>query len=81
MLTDAGLVEVASTVLTVILHCETFDEWWNPFLLGVGPAGAYVAGLDPQAQSRLRDECQNIMGVGPFDAAASAWTAWGRVRA
>lgn len=21
----------------------TFDEWWVPFTLGVGPAGVYVA--------------------------------------
>jgi hypothetical protein len=24
-----------------------FEDWWEPFLLGVGPAGSYVAQLDP----------------------------------
>jgi len=75
---QAGLVDITSTVLTVSLHCETFDDWWNPFLLGVGPAGAYVAALDADGQSRLRDACEDLLGPGPFDAQASAWTAWGR---
>ena len=31
----------------------TFEEWWEPFTLGVGPAGVYVAGLDPERQARF----------------------------
>jgi SAM-dependent methyltransferase len=77
MLQGAGLEDVNATLLTVSLHCETFDDWWNPFLLGVGPAGAYVAELDADNTARLRDVCQDLMGPGPFDAQASAWTAWG----
>ena len=26
----------------------TFADWWEPYTLGVGPAGAYVAGLAPE---------------------------------
>ena len=39
-------------------HCrsvsthQTFDEWWQPYTLGVGPAGKYAAGLDPARQER-----------------------------
>ena len=39
----AGLREVEETALTVRVEHPTFDEWWEPFTLGVGPAGAYVA--------------------------------------
>jgi SAM-dependent methyltransferase len=81
MLHDAGLIDVTATVLTVSLHCERFEDWWDPFLLGVGPAGAYVAGTDDAGRERLRATCLEIMGPGPFDASASAWTAWGRVGA
>jgi hypothetical protein len=75
---QAGLVDITSTVLTVTLHCESFDDWWNPFLLGVGPAGSYTAALDADGQARLREACKDLLGAGPFDAHASAWTAWGR---
>jgi trans-aconitate methyltransferase len=78
MFMAAGLLEVTSTVLTITLHFEAFDEWWKPFLLGVGPAGAYVASLDLDGQARVREACAQRMGAGPFDASASAWTAWGR---
>jgi ubiquinone/menaquinone biosynthesis C-methylase UbiE len=40
------------------LHVETtysgFDELWEPFTYGVGPAGAYLARLDPEQQQALR---------------------------
>jgi SAM-dependent methyltransferase len=40
------------------LHVETtysgFDELWEPFTYGVGPAGAYLAKLDPEQQQALR---------------------------
>ena len=29
-----------------------FEEWWEPYTLGVGPAGVYVAGLDASAARR-----------------------------
>lgn len=75
---QAGLGDVHETVLTVSVHCESFEDWWNPFLLGVGPAGVYVSELDESGREELRATCEQIMGAGPFDATASAWTAWGR---
>ena len=36
----------------------TFEDWWEPFTLGVGPAGAYAAGLDPERQAELRERCR-----------------------
>ena len=43
----AGLSDVEETALTVRVEHPTFEEWWEPFTLGVGPAGAYVAKLEP----------------------------------
>jgi SAM-dependent methyltransferase len=43
----AGLSEIEETALTVTVEHPTFDEWWERFTLGVGPAGAFTAGLDP----------------------------------
>ena len=36
-----------------VVH-PTFDDWWQPYLTGTGPAGAYVARLTPDAVERLR---------------------------
>ena len=35
---------IEATSLTVHVRYATFLEWWEPFTLGVGPAGDYVAG-------------------------------------
>ena len=70
----AGLQHVEPTTLSVAASFPTFDDWWEPFTLGVGPAGAYVAGLDEAAREALRDRCAQLLPPAPFEVAASAWT-------
>ena len=53
-----GLADVDETALSVSVEHPTFEEWWEPFTLGVGPAGAYVAGLDPERRDALREQCR-----------------------
>jgi SAM-dependent methyltransferase len=53
----AGLHVIYDGVLEVEVQHPTFDEWWEPFTLGVGPAGGYVMGLDPQSRERLKERC------------------------
>ncbi len=48
---EAGLRELERTVLDSAVEHESFDDWWEPFTLGVGPAGSYVAGLDENGGS------------------------------
>ena len=74
----AGLSEVEETSLTVTVPCSGFDDWWEPFTLGVGPAGAYVASLDDAGLDRLRARCRQLVPAAPFDISASAWSARGR---
>ena len=38
----AGLTHIEKTTLTVKVRSATFADWWEPFTLGVGPAGAYA---------------------------------------
>ncbi|MDQ3672433.1 MAG: class I SAM-dependent methyltransferase, partial [Actinomycetota bacterium] len=54
----AGLREIEETALEVSVEHPTFEDWWDPFTLGVGPAGAYVAGLDRDRQVQLRERCR-----------------------
>jgi hypothetical protein len=79
LLAAAGLTHVESTALSVRLAQPDFDTWWQPFTEGVGPAGAYLARLDPEARDALRQACRAMLPDGPFVLDARAWAARGRV--
>jgi SAM-dependent methyltransferase len=74
----AGLHDVEATALTVRVEHPSFEDWWEPFTLGVGPAGRHTAGLDPGRQAQLRNLCSELMPAPPFVVSARAWAARGR---
>lgn len=74
----AGLRDREASVLTVTVEFDSFDDWWQPFTLGVGPAGDYVAGLDPRHRDELRALLAQRLPAGTFERTASAWTVVGR---
>jgi SAM-dependent methyltransferase len=78
LLTEAGLVNVEETALPIRVEHPSFDDWWEPFTLGVGPAGAYLASLDPERQTRVRDLCRAALSSGKPVIQARAWVALGR---
>jgi SAM-dependent methyltransferase len=49
-----GLEDVVTGPLEVEVAYGSFDEYWEPFTLGVGPAGAYCVSLDEDAREVLR---------------------------
>ena len=73
----AGLRNVIDTELAVRVEYASFDDWWEPFTLGVGPAGAFVAGLDAVQREELKERCRQLAPVAPFTLEASAWAARG----
>jgi trans-aconitate methyltransferase len=75
---SAGLHDIQPTSLTVHVQYATFLEWWEPYTLGVGPAGDYVAALDEHRRDALRARCAELAPPAPFEIAASAWTVLGR---
>lgn len=75
----AGLGRIEATTLTVGVRFATFDDWWEPFTLGVGPAGAHVTQLDEPARDALRTRCAQLLPPAPFDVVASAWCVRARV--
>jgi SAM-dependent methyltransferase len=75
----AGLNEVDESVPSVDVEHSSFEEWWEPFTLGVGPAGGYTAGLDAKRQGRLRELCRELLPAAPFVLTARAWAARGLV--
>jgi SAM-dependent methyltransferase len=71
---QAGLGPARESALTVLVRHATFDQWWEPLTLGVGPAGGYVAGLPAAHQDALRARCRDLLPAGPVAISASAWT-------
>jgi SAM-dependent methyltransferase len=72
----AGFSSVREAALVVDVRHETFEEWWDPFTLGVGPAGQLVAALDADRHAQLRELCLDALGPGPFSTHAQAWTVY-----
>jgi SAM-dependent methyltransferase len=79
IMTAAGLREISEDTLAVEVKHPTFEEWWEPFTRGVGPAGAYVGTLSSDERARLREICRAELGDGPFIVRAAAWAARGMV--
>jgi SAM-dependent methyltransferase len=52
--TAAGLVEVSTRPIDVPTVFRGFDDFWQPFLGGQGPAPGYLAGCPPEHRERLR---------------------------
>ncbi|MDZ5662416.1 class I SAM-dependent methyltransferase [Nocardioides sp. S-58] len=75
---DAGLRDVESVELSVTVTHPSFEEWWEPYLHGVGPAGDVVAALGPDGRERLEEVLRRRLGEGPFDLTAVAYAARGR---
>jgi SAM-dependent methyltransferase len=73
-----GLRDVRQDLLTIRVGFMSFDEWWQPFTLGVGPAGVYVAGLDAGQRAELKQRCASLLPSAPFEMKACAWAATGR---
>ena len=73
----AGVREVEDDALEVRVVHPTFDDWWEPFTLGVGPAGAFASGLDQARREELRERCRSRLPEPPFELTARAWVARG----
>jgi SAM-dependent methyltransferase len=79
-----GLASVVEEGLTIETRFSSFDDYWSPFTLKQGPAGAYVAGLAPADREALRLRLrQRLVGDGPdhpFVLNARAWAVRGVVQ-
>ena len=74
-----GWTGTSVTTLTVRIRHASFEHWWQPFTLGVGPAGAYVASLTPDRRAALREQCLRLPPAGPaVELTAAAWAASSR---
>lgn len=70
---QAGMERALATTLSVRVSHASFEQWWDRFTLGVGPAGAYVTSLDPDRRALLRERCRRLLPAAPVEVTATAW--------
>jgi SAM-dependent methyltransferase len=77
---QASLAEVEEGEIVVSAEYEGFDDLWDPFTVGVGPAGRYATSLDSGRREALKAEYRRRLAVpdGAFRLSARAWFAVGR---
>lgn len=76
---EAGLASVEETSFEASRRYERFDDWWEPFTFGVGPAGAYAQSRDTESRELLRARCEELLPEVPFTLSTWAWAARGVV--
>jgi SAM-dependent methyltransferase len=81
--TEGGLENVHEEALGIDMRFTSFADYWEPFLLGQGPAGTYVHTLDENRLRRLRAAVKRRLGVTSEDRAfvlpARVWAVRGAV--
>ncbi len=80
---QAGLENVREQPIDIRIRFESFSDYWDPFLLGQGPAGSYVRRLDRDKLQALRNEVKLRLSLPaentPFILPARVWSVRGVV--
>jgi SAM-dependent methyltransferase len=77
----AGLRDVESKAIEVPTRFADFDDYWQPFLGGQGPAPAYAMSLAEERREKLRERIRSALPVaqdGSISLVARAWAVKGR---
>jgi SAM-dependent methyltransferase len=73
---SAGLERVEGRAIDISTPFANFDDYWQPFLGGQGPAPAYAMSLKDAARARLRDRLRERIPTqadGSISLTARAW--------
>lgn len=72
----SGLRDVEVTAIDVPTRFADWDDYWEPFMGGTGPAPAYAASLNETARARLRDRIRERVSFAPDGSIALIARAW-----
>jgi ubiquinone/menaquinone biosynthesis C-methylase UbiE len=73
---DAGFSDVTTWPIEIPTRFRDFDDYWQPFLGGTGPASGFVLSLDEPRRAALREGLHASLPSGPdgsIDLIARAW--------
>jgi SAM-dependent methyltransferase len=68
----AGLTDVEGGLLEVPMRFDSLEDYWAPFLDGVGPGGDFVRALDADGREALRAELGRRLGSGAIEMTSTA---------
>ncbi len=77
----AGLAAVEIRAIDINTHFRDFDDYWNPFVGGQGPAPGYAMSLGEEQRGALRERIRGSLPTaldGSIPLVARAWAARGR---
>ena len=78
-----GLENIEETGIEFGMDFSSFDDYWLPYLQGVGQLGVYIKDLSPEVRDALREALRKrfLPGGedGPFTLGARAWAVRGTV--
>jgi len=77
---EIGLKQIEVTSIEVRTLFQNFDDYWQPFLGGVGPAPSYTMSLDQQDRQKLEDKLHEMLPIdesGSISIIARAWAVKG----
>lgn len=80
LFTGAGLLHVEVEAIVVPTVFADFDDYWQPFLGGQGPAPSYVAALPEAGRTSLRERLRDRLPTRPdgsIPLSARAWSVRG----
>ena len=70
---EAGWPAVTVAPIEIETRFPSFEDYWQPFTLGAGPAPGYCVSLAEDARGRLKAMLQEQFGEGPISFTARAW--------
>jgi hypothetical protein len=77
---QAGLRDVQTRPIDVETRFQDFDDYWNPFLGGQGPAPGYAMSLSEDQRAQLRESIRSSLPFaadGSIPLIARAWAVRG----
>jgi SAM-dependent methyltransferase len=74
-----GLRDMYERPLTIDTGFASFDDYWQPFLCGQGPAGVYVSSLAQPARHALESRLRECLADTGLALQARAWAVRGAV--
>jgi SAM-dependent methyltransferase len=70
---EAGWPPVTIVPIEIETRFPTFEDYWQPFTLGTGPAPGYCVSLEDDHRARLKSLLLQQLGAGQITFTARAW--------
>jgi len=73
---EARMTDLVAQPLVIDMVFRDFDDYWDPFLGGQGPAAGYCMSLEPEARAQLRARLEATLPIQPDGSIPLTGRAW-----